>query len=191
MALTLIITPGASNANAYVDASYASEYMAGVPGFADIWSAFTSQVKDAYIVEATRTIDRMAFLGCKVSAGQALEFPRVSIEAEDWSTATTAVILSGVIPADLLWDADESGNPVIPEKVKRATCEIIRWLHREMSSSGGFDDRVPIEETIAGIVTTKWESGRKSNLPGGQLATAEALLRDYLPNRLSRRLVRG
>lgn len=94
MALLLVATPGASDANAYADvaaANLAATYRIG--SNATGWAALTPDQKIQALVTAARDIDTLAdtradgwmldFTGLRASASQSMQFPRSGLD--DWT----------------------------------------------------------------------------------------------------------
>lgn len=99
MPITVITTPGASDANSYVDVSMADAYFATRP-YATAWTSITgptmADTKAALVVEATRRIDERPFHGLRQSSTQALAWPRLAV-----FDVETGALVEGY-PRDLL-----------------------------------------------------------------------------------------
>lgn len=80
--MTLIVTPGAPDANAYCDEARADELLAGRVG-ADAWTGATSQDKETAIRNATTNLDYLAWLGVKTVASGSLRWPRTGVYDQD------------------------------------------------------------------------------------------------------------
>lgn len=78
MALTLIATAGAANANAYATVQEADAYLEGRVGAA-AWADLDAEQKDVALVTATRALDAFEFIGRRATSTQALEWPRVGM----------------------------------------------------------------------------------------------------------------
>jgi hypothetical protein len=149
MALTLIVTPGGSNSNAYVTIEDSDNYFESVSHFHSVWTALTEQEKMAKIISATRAIDRFNFLYPKYYPDQALKFP-TQLDAVE-----------------------------IPEEVKSATCEMIMFQHFNADSATGQMGREIEEVKVDGVVAIKYRQikpmGQDSAF-GGNLDSIKALL---------------
>lgn len=109
MACDIVATPGASNATAYTDITYADAYFAlGAHLFGATWLAADDDSKCAALKMATQLLDQWyEWCGWPAASTQVLQWPR-----------------SGVI--------DRIGNaqsPVaVPDDIKRGTCELAQAL---------------------------------------------------------------
>ncbi len=77
MSLTINANVASGEANSYLTIAAASALIEAQPVFFTTWAALTTAQKTAWLVWATRAIDRYPFLGQKYSYAQALEFPRM------------------------------------------------------------------------------------------------------------------
>ncbi len=100
MALTLIATAGASDANSYTTVAFADAYFEGRPG-AGAWTDASTEEKEQALVGATTRLDSEQYRGSRVSESQALAWPRYG------------VYIDGV----------EIGSATVPVAVQRAACE--------------------------------------------------------------------
>lgn len=76
-AATLITTPGAANANAYCDITFADQYHANRPPSGATWTVATTDQKTAAILWATILLDRLwVWTGFVVDTTQVLLWPR-------------------------------------------------------------------------------------------------------------------
>ena len=62
--------------NSYCDIEFANEYFGGKL-YSEKWDEANETTREKALKEACRKIDRLAFTGCKESAEQPLQFPRV------------------------------------------------------------------------------------------------------------------
>lgn len=86
MALVLIATPGASNANSFGTRAEADAYFEG-RGFVGAWTALVAANKDIYLVWATRLLDReLQWAGSVTSTTQSLSWPRQDVLARNNQT---------------------------------------------------------------------------------------------------------
>jgi hypothetical protein len=108
-ASTLVTTPGAANANAYIDVAFADQYHADRPTPGTAWSSFTTEQKSAAILWATVLLDSMFdWSGYPTDAVQALQWPRgAMLRPSGWDYV----------------DLDE-----VPIQLKRACAEFARQL---------------------------------------------------------------
>jgi hypothetical protein len=83
MALVLVATVGAANANALLDATAAQAIMDATPN-ADAWTAATSPARDQALVYGTSMLNVLAYKGVKATIAQALQWPRASVRDPDY-----------------------------------------------------------------------------------------------------------
>jgi hypothetical protein len=108
MALTLIATPGAPDANSYATVADGDAYHEAHL-YATAWTGATEPNKTIALVMATRVLDaRCRWKGTAVSDAQALGWPRYNV-----ADPNTGYILSHLL---------------IPRQVREATCELARTL---------------------------------------------------------------
>lgn len=116
--MTLVTTPGAANADAYVDVAgvTAVEATRSQP---TTWLTLSLDQQERAIRAATVTLDRLAWRGEPVTNTQALAWPR-------WDTQdrTGAFLASDVIPPEVakatatlaLWIAEQSDDAMLPDE---------------------------------------------------------------------------
>lgn len=109
MAVTIITTPGASNANSYGSLEEADAYFEGHVA-SETWADLDEDRKKALLVYATRILEMAGWSGdsYKSTAEQSLSFPRTD-----------------------LYDVDGYEIEGIPEKLKWAQFEIALWYQTE------------------------------------------------------------
>lgn len=117
MPITIVATAGASNANSYVTLADADAYMA--TRFETAWTAAagSDETRKKALVQATRQLDQLAWQGVKMSATQALEWPR---------------------------DVQEEASDTIPPWLENACCEQALWILAN-STTGGQDQRQELQ----------------------------------------------
>ena len=107
--MALITTPSATNANSFVDLTFADAFF-GTKFNADLWDTFSPQIKERLLVSATEAINVFKFGGTKTLNSQSLEWPRKWLVNQDGSA-----ILDTSIPLNL----------------KKAVCEMAYWIWTE------------------------------------------------------------
>lgn len=108
MALVLVATPGAANANSYATAAEGDSYHEGHL-YSSSWTAATLGTKETALVMATRLLDRnIVWKGVRTNDVQALEWPR-----------------QGMVARNLYTFID---NSVVPPEIKEVTSELARLL---------------------------------------------------------------
>ena len=106
MALTLVATAGASNANSFATVAEGDAHHEAHL-YASVWNAATNEQKAQALVWATRLIvARMEWDGSRTSTTQALPVPRTGLEE----------------------DGECVSRSIVPDSVKAATCELARSL---------------------------------------------------------------
>ena len=83
MALTINNTPGAADANSYIDLAEADEILAGFGS----WDDLTTEQKISVLIQAASLMDGFSFVGDKYDATQGMEFPR-DFQVEDPANMT-------------------------------------------------------------------------------------------------------
>jgi len=155
MALTLIATSGASNANSYATQAEADAFFEAHL-YASDWTASTS--KDAALVMATRTLDAMVdWSGYIASDTQALQWPRSGMYYRDGLYS----IPVNVIPTDLKNAVAEFARALIVED-RTAENDIeankLRSLKAgpvELSFDPGVSARV-IPDSVLALLPASW-----------------------------------
>ncbi len=83
------------------------------------------------------------------------------------------------------------GNqPSIPQRVKDAVCEAIRWGKREIGSDDSADDRLLESVNVGGAIAVKWAGATIARLVGGNERAVKDLLRPYIATNLTAKLQR-
>lgn len=161
MALTLDATPGGETANTYATLAEMDAFLEEKINFFPTWSAFPDQTKFAYMISATRAIDRYNIRGVPVNNDQALKFP------------TTTQLTSTFDPA-----------AEIPDEVKRAQGEMIIYLVQGVDSSTGQVADEIAEVDVFEQVRIKYRDFKSNSsadqAAGGNLDAVEAELREWL-----------
>lgn len=107
MAITIVVTAGAANANSYVSIAEVDAH-AETTAFFDTWDALaTDDDKKPFLVQATRWMDTIRYRGRPASDTQALQHPRWDMYA----------------PSGSMWPSD-----AIVNALKVATCHLAVWL---------------------------------------------------------------
>ena len=107
MALILYSEANLLTANAYIDQTYMTAFLADrIPSTSvTAYNALTTE-QDAYIIYATQRIDMTRFIGDRADVTQRLMFPRSNIYVDDFSIDDTTV----------------------PDGIERATAEMVLFL---------------------------------------------------------------
>jgi hypothetical protein len=156
MPLTVIATPGASNANSFVTVAEADAYVdaqmerTGWPVAADD--------KARALFAATADISALDFVGSRTATAQALAWPRIQAPNPDarndngWPYG---------IPT---WSQVFYGDDVVPQRVKDATCELAyRYAVAGAPSTGVVPADNNIIEKQIDVLRTRWaEPGQRA-----------------------------
>jgi hypothetical protein len=155
MALTVIATPGAADANSYATVEESDAYHEALL-YASDWTNATTATKEAALVCATRLLDEQCeWRGTKATNGQALRWPRGGV-----------------------YDVDGVGidNDVIPPNLKRATAELARHLIKSDRLQVRDDARGGLQSVSAGPVSVTFDKvDRISLLPESVLSLLRPL----------------
>ena len=111
--MTLIATPGAANANSYLDVATADAYFANRPNAA-AWAAVgVSAAKEPYLISATRILEtRIVWSGLRSTTTQALDWPRTMVQDPNYPDTNRDI---GVRWLD---------STIVPQDVQDACCEM-------------------------------------------------------------------
>lgn len=104
MPITIIATPGASNANSYVTTAEADSYLEARLN-AGAWTSATADQKAAALIEAQRSMQVLPWAGLRATDTQALAWPRTEVRDPDNK------------------DRDDYPDTLVPTRVKDAQCE--------------------------------------------------------------------
>lgn len=147
MTLTIIATPGSASANSFVTAAEMTAYCEGRLN-ASLWVATTAQ--QAALVEATRDLTVLGYVGSRVTTTQALTWPR------EWAYNPDMPSIDLVGNVALLYYA----NTVIPARIKDATCELaLQYLVAGTSDLAVADTAQRVIEKTIDVLTTKYDDG--------------------------------
>jgi hypothetical protein len=137
MALTVITTPGASDANSYCSVAEGDAYHA-THLWASKWTDSDPETKAIAVVMATRLLDTMVeWAEWSTTAEQALRWPR-----------------TGVIAADG-WDLIDEME--IPQELKNATAEFARQLIVADRTTDSLVDAMGLRSFTAGPVSMSFK----------------------------------
>lgn len=145
MALVLVATPGAANANSYLTLAEATAYYEGrLPSAA--WA--TSASKEALLVMATRTINGY-FLGRRTAIVVEGNMPAYRVGAR-WTGAPSDGVQALAWPRTGMLNGNgyAIGGTIIPQELKDATTELAIRL-----ASG--DSTADISSSVKGITSIK------------------------------------
>lgn len=110
MAVTIDTTVGGASANSFASLVEAQAYLDGKLPSPTAWDAAATDTKNRALVSATRWLNRLAWIGLRVDATQALEWPR------QYATDPTDP------------DGNDFSSTELPPAVKDATAELAALL---------------------------------------------------------------
>lgn len=141
MAVTVVATAGASNANSYLTVAAADDLANLYLGTLN-WASAATDNKGRALIMATRYLDELGYIGTKASTTQALAWPRKEASCGDWNftsseipqpikqaTFDLAEYLLGTGNGDVLLGSGASSGELIPgipnANLKRARVDVI------------------------------------------------------------------
>lgn len=138
MALTIIATAGSASANSFVTLAESETYMLG-RGNKSTWTAAADGDKNIALVEATRDIDALGFVGYRADSTQALAWPRQwAIDPDD--------------PSSNYYDTDE-----IPTRIKNATCELaFQYIKAGTTDVAALDSKSNVKRKKVDVLETEY-----------------------------------
>ena len=138
MAITLVATPGAADANSYLTLAAAQAIIDGFVEDADVtvWASATTDQKNRALFTATQRLDRERFLGARATDTQALQWPRTGVRKPDTYINTYAVGFPFRITTDYYTDTE------IPQQVQYAQVVLATYLNSNPDGIGlsGLED---------------------------------------------------
>lgn len=140
MAITIVATAGAANANSYITLSDANDIVAGLVPDDDVvaWEAGTTSddYRNRALYTACQRIDRERFLGARVDDTQALQWPRTGVRKPD------SYINSYAIGFPFKLTTDYYTSTEIPDQIKKAQVVLAVYLQNNTDGIGlsGLED---------------------------------------------------
>ena len=138
MAVVIVATPGAADANSYLTLAEAQAIIDGMVQDADVtaWATATTDNKNRALYTATQRLDRERFLGARATDTQSLQWPRTGVRKPDTYINTYAVGFPFRITTDYFDDTE------IPDQIKRAQVSLAVFLHNNTDALGlsGLED---------------------------------------------------
>jgi hypothetical protein len=138
MAITIVATPGAADANSYLTLAEAQAIIDGFVQDADVtaWASATTDQKNRALFSATQRLDRERFLGARATDTQALQWPRTGVRKPDTYINTYAVGFPFRITTDYFTDGE------IPQQVQYAQVVMAAYLNNNPDGLGlsGLED---------------------------------------------------
>jgi hypothetical protein len=138
MAVVIVATPGAANANSYVTLAEATAIIDGFVEDADVqhWGSGNTDSRNRALFTATQRLDRERFLGARATDTQALQWPRTGVRKPDTYINTYAVGFPFRITTDYFTDTE------IPTQIQYAQVVLAVFLHNNTDALGlsGLED---------------------------------------------------
>jgi hypothetical protein len=138
MAVVIVATPNAANANSYLTLADAQLIVDGLVEDADVtaWGSATTDAKNRALYTATQRLDRERFLGARATDTQALQWPRSGVRKPDTYINTYAIGFPFRITADYFTDTE------IPTQIKYAQVVLAAYLNNNPDGIGlsGLED---------------------------------------------------
>jgi hypothetical protein len=138
MAVVIVATPGAANANSYLTLAAAQAIIDGFVQDADVqhWGSGNTDSRNRALFTATQRLDRERFLGARATDTQALQWPRTGVRKPDTYINTYAVGFPFRITTDYFTDTE------IPTQIQYAQTVLAVFLHNNTDALGlsGLED---------------------------------------------------
>ncbi len=154
MALTLIATAGAIDANAYIDRTGAKLIIAATPN-SDAWdNADQSQA----LVYATTMLEALAYQGLRTTARQSLQWPRAWVNDPDSGLSSDSELVTGGYGIYL-------DSLTIPRRVQRACVMLALEIARAGTADiWGVDETSNIRRKRVDVLETEYAPARERKL---------------------------
>jgi hypothetical protein len=138
MAVVIVATPGAANANSYLTLAEAQAIVDGFVQDADVqhWGSGNTDSRNRALFTATQRLDRERFLGARATDTQSLQWPRTGVRKPDTYINTYAVGFPFRITTDYFTDTE------IPTQIQYAQTVLAVFLHNNTDALGlsGLED---------------------------------------------------
>jgi hypothetical protein len=138
MAVVIVATPGAANANSYLTLADAQAIIDGFVQDADVtaWATATTDQKNRALFTATQRLDHERYLGARATDTQSLQWPRTGVRKPDTYINTYAVGFPFRITTDYFTDTE------IPTQIQYAQAVLAVFLHNNTDALGlsGLED---------------------------------------------------
>jgi hypothetical protein len=138
MAVVIVATPGAANANSYLTLAEAQAIIDGFVEDADVqhWGSGNTDSRNRALFTATQRLDRERFLGARATDTQSLQWPRTGVRKPDTYINTYAVGFPFRITTDYFTDTE------IPTQIQYAQTVLAVFLHNNTDALGlsGLED---------------------------------------------------
>lgn len=147
MPITIVATAGAADANSFVTLVEAQAFLDARLN-ASTWEAATPDSKNRALVEATRDLSALSWVGYRADDVQALSWPRQYAPNPDVPNDNVSIGESGYV---------EFATTEIPQRVKDATCELaFQYLKAGTSDVAALDATTGIISKTVGPLSTTY-----------------------------------
>ena len=138
MALVIVATAGAANANSYLTLTDADALVDAMVLSSDAskWGTGNTDSRNRALAAAAQRLDRERFLGARATDTQALQWPRTGVRKPDTYSSRYSTGFPFTITADYYTDTE------IPDQIQRAQIELAVYLHSNADGIGlsGLED---------------------------------------------------
>jgi hypothetical protein len=138
MAVVIVATAGAANANSYLTLADAQAIVDGFVEDADVqhWNTGNTDSRNRALFTATQRLNRERFLGARATDTQSLQWPRTGVRKPDTYINTYAVGFPFRITTDYFTDTE------IPTQIQYAQTVLAVFLHNNTDALGlsGLED---------------------------------------------------
>lgn len=155
MPITITATPGDAAANSFVTAAEMTTYCLSRLN-ASIWTAADAQLPA--LVEATRDLSLLDYVGERTDETQALSWPRQYAENPDAPTSSADPTIPVLLDGLPVYFADD----VIPSRVKDATCELaLQYLKLGTTDAAALPSNDGVIRKKVDVLETEWADPNK------------------------------
>ena len=138
MAITIVATVGAANANSYLTVTTADNIIEGLIEDEDVtaWASATTDQKNRALYTSAIRLDRERFLGAKATDTQSMQWPRTGVRKPDTYINTYTVGFPFRISTDYFTDTE------IPDQITKAQAILAAYLNNNKAGLGltGLED---------------------------------------------------
>lgn len=179
MTISIVATAGSATANSFVTEAEQITYMAtrlNASSWTTLSGATCTETEKAAMVEATRELSAMRWLGNRVDSTQVLAWPRAYVPNVDSPT----------------FAFDYYSTTTVPQRVKDATCELaFQFLKAGTTDLAAVDAGAGVIEETVDVLTTRYEAWAKPRTLLERYPSVARFIRPLLAAAAGRTLVRG
>ena len=138
MAITIVATVGAANANSYLTVATADSIIEGLIEDDDVtaWASATTDQKNRALYTSAIRLDRERFLGSQATDSQSMQWPRTGVKKPDKHINTYMIGFPFRISTDYFTDTE------IPDQITKAQAILAAYLNNNKAGLGlsGLED---------------------------------------------------